>query len=619
MADGRLPSPLTLLDAAIVARLEQLGDRLCLVAEERAVLAALVGVAISPEVGRAAQALQLEPAGAGMRVHVLSRWLGGDGNVSVGLVRALAADGVLVAWNLIERVDLVPIPLAYDRYVATRAAVAFALGFATPSSEVVRAGGALVADSDGAPISLGDAMAISAAVANGVSIRVIARDQRETALAVAAHLTANGRPVLIVPETGVIVAGVRDALLCEAVLVAIVPPRVEDAPSGAEEILRFALARAKRVGVPIVFVCTTVSTAVGLAEIDRIVAIPGPDDRRLLWEDALARHSLPITGAAAEEIADAFGVTHAVIERAAIRLAATPRDATTSLTPYEVGLALATDLPEEAAALGDFERIDPALDWASLYVPDETIEELDQLYDRCRYRRHVFHDMGLGRLASARGAVALFYGPPGTGKSMAAKLIAKRLGWQLLRIDASRLVSKWIGETEKNLRRVLDAAEDGRFALLFDEADALFGKRSTENRGGTDRYANMEINYLLQRLDHFDGIAFLTSNLEQAVDEAFRRRLAARIEFPMPEERTRVAIWRSMLPPTLRIADVELARIARVELSGGGIRNAVLRAAFLAAGQHRTMTGTDVTDALGHELRAQGKLAIETRRHSTLG
>jgi SpoVK/Ycf46/Vps4 family AAA+-type ATPase len=208
------------------------------------------------------------------------------------------------------------------------------------------------------------------------------------------------------------------------------------------------------------------------------------------------------------------------------------------------------------------------------------------------------------------GVSALFSGAPGTGKTMAAGLVAQELQLDLYQIDVSRMVSKWVGETEKNLARLFDAAEAGHAVLLFDEADSLFAKR-TEVKSSNDRYANLEVNYLLQRMEAFDGISILTTNLETAVDEVFRRRLAFRLHFPVPEPAERERLWKVMLPAEAAVApDLDFASLARrYEMSGGYIRNAVLRAAYLAAGDGAPIAMTHLLRAAALEYAAMGKIA----------
>jgi len=200
-----------------------------------------------------------------------------------------------------------------------------------------------------------------------------------------------------------------------------------------------------------------------------------------------------------------------------------------------------------------------------------------------RHRATVYGRWGFGaRMATTLGITALFQGPSGTGKSMAAEVIATELGLDLFRIDLSAVVSKYIGETEENLRRVFEAAEASGAVLVFDEADALFGKRS-EVKDSHDRYANIQVSYLLQRMETYRGLAVLTTNLRSSMDTAFLRRLRFIVSFPFPDPAQRVEIWRRAFPPDLPTSGLDLGRLARLEVTGGNIRNIALSAAFLAA------------------------------------
>jgi SpoVK/Ycf46/Vps4 family AAA+-type ATPase len=193
---------------------------------------------------------------------------------------------------------------------------------------------------------------------------------------------------------------------------------------------------------------------------------------------------------------------------------------------------------------------------------------------------------------------------------MVAGAIARDLGLELYRVDVSRITSKWIGETEKNLGALFDAAEEGQVMLLFDEADSLFAKR-TEVKSSVDRYANMEVNYLLQRLDSFEGIAILTTNFGNSIDSAFKRRLTYRVTFPFPDEEMREQLWRSLVPAQVPVAGtLNFASLAqRFRLSGGYIRNAALRAAFLAVEEGSSLTHEHIERAIRMEFREIGKLA----------
>jgi len=211
-----------------------------------------------------------------------------------------------------------------------------------------------------------------------------------------------------------------------------------------------------------------------------------------------------------------------------------------------------------------------------------------------------------------QGLSALFAGPSGTGKTMAAEVIANDLALDLYKIDLSGVVSKYIGETEKNLDRIFDLARDSNAILLFDEADALFGKRS-ETKDAHDRYANIEISYLLQKVEEYDGVVILTSNLRQNLDDAFLRRLQFCIEFPFPDERSRRLIWERTVPEQLPFAeDVDLRFLAeRFRLSGGSIRNALVNAAFLAARDGEAVAMRHLLWGIRREFQKLGKLIDE--------
>nr|MBP6634111.1 AAA family ATPase [Kofleriaceae bacterium] len=264
----------------------------------------------------------------------------------------------------------------------------------------------------------------------------------------------------------------------------------------------------------------------------------------------------------------------------------------------------------EPGLAGVASRVEVTQTWDDFVLPMEQMEVLAELVARVRGRRRVLEDWGFGaKVGKGGGVAALMSGPPGTGKTMAAGLLAKELGLDLYQVDLSKIVSKYIGETEKQLAAVFDAAEAGHAVLLFDEADSLFGKR-TEVKSSNDRYANLETNYLLQRLEAFTGVCLLTTNHEQAIDEAFRRRLALHVRLPMPDEAQRAALWQAMLPARAAVAGPidagDLAR--RFVMSGGYIKNAVLRAAYLAADEGGAISMALLRRAGQAEQEAMGRV-----------
>jgi SpoVK/Ycf46/Vps4 family AAA+-type ATPase len=278
------------------------------------------------------------------------------------------------------------------------------------------------------------------------------------------------------------------------------------------------------------------------------------------------------------------------------------------------------DVREAASAIatppleGLARRIEPRYGWDDIILPADGLAQLRELCARARHQLTVLDRWGFGRKHARRaGLTALFVGQPGTGKTMAAEIVAGALGLELFRIDLSAVVSKYIGETEKNLERIFRAADRGDAVLLFDEADALFGKRS-DTRDAHDRYANVEIAYLLQRLETYDGVAVLTTNLRNNLDEAFVRRLDFALEFPLPEEPERLKIWRLSLPAEAPLADdVDLPFLARkFRLAGGHIRNIALTAAFLAAEDGGAIGMKHLVRATKREYQKIGKLVAES-------
>jgi hypothetical protein len=247
------------------------------------------------------------------------------------------------------------------------------------------------------------------------------------------------------------------------------------------------------------------------------------------------------------------------------------------------------------------QRIEPMATWDDLVLPEPQRQVLRDVARQVRGRTKVHEDWGFARKCSrGLGIGALFTGDSGTGKTMAAEVVANDLKLDLYRIDLSQVVSKYIGETEKNLKQVFDAAEGGGAILLFDEADAIFGKRS-DVKDSHDRFANIEISYLLQRIEVYRGLAVLTTNMKNAIDNAFLRRLRFIVRFPFPDAEQRAEIWRRTFPPATPTQDLDLKRLGRMNLAGGNIRNIALNAAFLAADENRPVTMEHVLQAARSE------------------
>jgi SpoVK/Ycf46/Vps4 family AAA+-type ATPase len=259
-------------------------------------------------------------------------------------------------------------------------------------------------------------------------------------------------------------------------------------------------------------------------------------------------------------------------------------------------------------------RIEPAVRFSDLVLPPETQAQLQELLTRARYREQVLDvwKMG-GPAARRRGLTALFAGPSGTGKTMAAEVLAGELGLDLYTVDLATVVDKYVGETEKNLDRIFAEAERINGVILFDEADALFGKRS-EVSDAHDRYANVEVAYLLQRMELFEGIAILATNLRANLDEAFTRRLDSLVDFPEPEEPYRRQLWERSLGSRMpREGDLDLDFLARsFKLAGGGIRNIVVAAAYAAADRGGSVAMADLIRSTQREYLKMGRLCVES-------
>ncbi|MCJ7625113.1 MAG: ATP-binding protein, partial [Anaerolineaceae bacterium] len=255
-------------------------------------------------------------------------------------------------------------------------------------------------------------------------------------------------------------------------------------------------------------------------------------------------------------------------------------------------------------------KINPRYGWDDIVLPADRILLLQEIVSMVRGRPVVLEDWGVGeKLASSAGVALLFAGQPGTGKTMGAEIIAFELGLDLYKIDLSTVVSKYIGETEKNISKIFEEAETSNAILFFDEADALFGKRS-EVRDSHDRYANIEISYLLQRMEAYDGVTILATNMRANLDEAFTRRLHFIVEFPFPDKEERLRIWEALFPPGVpHEPDIDLTEFAKqYRLAGGNIRNILVNAAYLAAADGQKVSMAHLQHSLFRELQKIGRL-----------
>ncbi|PLX77640.1 MAG: ATP-binding protein [Azoarcus sp.] len=324
---------------------------------------------------------------------------------------------------------------------------------------------------------------------------------------------------------------------------------------------------------------------------------PAGGERHALWTDALDAETVEQHSAELERTASHFRLSSHALQ--AIALEASNASRTNRAQVPATGSGLWQRCRQETNSALDAlaQRLSTEAGWDDLVLPDAQLGVLRQIAAHVRQRHVVFERWGFAGTGSrGLGLASLFAGESGTGKTLAAEVLANALQLDLYRVDLSSVVSKYIGETEKNLRRIFDAAEDCGAILLFDEADALFGKRS-EVKDSHDRYANIEVSYLLQRMESYHGLAILTTNLKSSLDSAFTRRLRFVVQFPFPDSAQRLALWKRAFPPAAPTATLDFDKLARLSVTGGSIRNIALSAAFLAA---------DAGDAIGmqHLLQA---------------
>ncbi|MEZ4471320.1 MAG: ATP-binding protein [bacterium] len=399
----------------------------------------------------------------------------------------------------------------------------------------------------------------------------------------------------------------REALLRDAVLLLRADRAVDDREKW-DRVGPAIGALVDRHGGPVAFTASAPTAAISLyvsGIYDVYLRQPSTAEQRGLWTEALGQDV-----ALATELSQRFsvspGTVYASVHEARAHQAMLGQSGA-------LGLELVGDAVRRRLDHALSEVAQPfatTLDWADVILPDEVMDTLNEIIAQAKYRELVYDRWGFRRKMSyGRGLACLFCGPPGTGKTMMAALIAKTLGRELYKVDLSRVVSKWVGETEKNLARVFDEAERAQVILLFDEADSLFSSR-TEVKGSNDRFANMEINYLLQRMEQYDGMSLLTTNFEKAIDDAFKRRLKFKVDFPMPDAEQRAQLWQVMLPSALEVGDDIRFDVLgkKFKIAGGNIKNAVLRAAFYAAAEDKIIDHALLERAAVAESREMGRL-----------
>ena len=339
--------------------------------------------------------------------------------------------------------------------------------------------------------------------------------------------------------------------------------------------------------------------------------VPSHEQRERIWGRVLGE--LPARLAKdvdPRDLARKYNLSPARIRAAADEGAALARlrDAKGAVRHSDLVQATTAQLSHELTSVAD--RVERTMDWDDLILSDSCMEVLEEVLLRYEHSAQVMDVWGFrAKFAYGTGISVLFSGPPGTGKTMTAGILARELDMELFRVDLSRVVSKWIGETEKNLARVFDEAKASHAIILFDEADSLFGRRG-EVRTSVDRYSNLEVNYLLQRMETYEGISILTTNQIRSMDEAFMRRITFKVSFPFPDAETRQRLWTSMIPSQAKVAKgIRFPELASAfDFTGGHIKNAVLRAAFLAAERGTGITHKLLVAAARDEARGMGRL-----------
>lgn len=416
-------------------------------------------------------------------------------------------------------------------------------------------------------------------------------------------------PTAIAPFERQFTALLRDGLLAES-LVLVRCDRLEDRADPRIPVMVRAL---RTIGPPTVLAVRASHAPhllEAMPELHSLVIDAGDDDtRRKLYAQLLVRNAFEMDGRQLTELADTYRLRPGDLQRA-LKDVRTGSDSTAALNRKAFDDAVRRQVRSRLSDLAT--AITTSQTWDDLVVNAHQRAVMDEIVAHARYRTQVFEEWGFTRKIGGRGRglSCLFSGPPGTGKTMTAALIAKQLGLDLFLVDLSRIVDKYVGETEKNLARLFDEASQLPVVLLFDEADSLFAAR-TKVESSNDRYANLEVNFLLQRMERFEGISILTSNMATSIDPAFKRRLRFRLHFELPDAQDRERMWRAMIPASCQIeTNIDWTELAqRWEISGALIRNAALRAAFLAAARGVPINEALLTTATRSELEEMGRLS----------
>ena len=548
-----------------------------------------------------------EASRRGIDLGTVAALIGLTDDESWQLALRLGPEHPLLRAALIE-VDVPFGPLAARRFIAPRRTIGFLAGMPVIDEALSLCGGQLTAPSDPllAPEQERALRQLAAALADREPVFIIlegaAATGKRAAVALAAATTS--RPAVEIDlrrfegTAEAMAAGLR-SLSREHALVNALPvlSSLGELGGNANDPRRHELLRFLD-GIASTVIGVTEQAGITLPVAKRVVRItwPTPDarSRRDMWPRVLPATSA-VTAAQLDELAYRYDLGAGAIRRAGATAVTVAHGADRDhVVAADVVEAIRSDTAERLQSLAM--RVSVHQSWNDLVAADDTMEQIRAFTDRVRHGHQVFERWGFrAKVGRSTGAAALFSGPPGTGKTMVAGLIARELGLDLYQVDLSKVVSKWVGETEKQLGALFDAAAAGHVMLLFDEADALFAKRSTDVKSATDRYANLEVNYLLQRIEAFGGVSILTTNLDANLDEALRRRLCAHVVFGAPDDDERTTLWNKFLDGAPRADNVDIARLVAEypDLSGAHIRNAVVAAAFSAAATRTAANAID--------------------------
>ncbi len=585
----------TLVDTAVGARDSALARRLELGPDELDFLWTAVALAADPRLWPHLQRLGGSDTarGASVGLHALLAQLEGERALGLGL--AIGPASPLIRHHLLVAADA--LPMAARRFVAAPRVAAFLAGDPTPDADVLAIGGVIVPPADRFVDARGAALVTQlAALLAGAPPPVVVIDGspgvgRRTAVALAA--AAHGRPTIGVDLSrlplgvdaldAALAALAREVVLGGAVAVIAGADQLDR--EGDRSLGRILAKHLDALPGPVALVTLERGLEVAIARPLVRVSVPTPPvaTRRALWDRALG--DAPVTAAERDQLAMRYKLGPGGVDAAVATARRLRTDGAAPHLPDVVG-GIRNNIAERMGGLA--QRVEIKQGWDELVLGADTLDQVRALAARVQHGHTVLETWRLGqKLHRGSGVAALFSGPPGTGTTMVAGLIARQHQHELYQVDPSKVVSKWVGETEKQLAQIFDAADAGHALLLFDEADALFAKR-TEVKAAVDRYANLEVNYLLQRVEAFGGITILTTNLDQSIDPALMRRLAGHVRFWPPELDERIALWKSMLNPDLPVADdldVDDLATRYPEMTGANIRNAAIAGAFLAAAE----------------------------------